>query len=98
MRPSCQFQYTPYRPNGCGGAANCIVTHGRATDALNTAQGNKTDKERVCSPARHFPPEKESRADHSGFPRILGFADETAKSLGKRGMNIMVAPVWVTSR
>ena len=31
-------------------------------------------------------------------PRIMGFADETAESLGKRGMNIMVAPVWVTSR
>ena len=32
------------------------------------------------------------------MPKIMGFADETAESLGKRGMNIMVAPVWVTSR
>ena len=27
-----------------------------------------------------------------------GFANETAASLGKRGMNIIVAPGWVTSR
>ena len=32
------------------------------------------------------------------MPKILGFAEETAESLGKRGMNIIVAPVWVTSR
>ena len=58
MRPSCQFQFTPYRPNGCAGASNCTVTHGRATDARNTARGNKTDKERVCIPARRFPLKK----------------------------------------
>ena len=55
MRPSCQFQYPPCRPNGCGGAANCIVTHGRATDAFNTARGTKTDKEQVYA--------RETRAD-----------------------------------
>ena len=87
MRPSCQFQYTPYRPNGCRGAANRIVTHGRATDALNTARGTKTDKERVCSPARHFPPEKESRADHSGF-RVQWEADmEQLKEIALRGVS-----------
>ena len=56
----------PMLPDGCGGAANCAVTHGRATDARNTGRGIKPT-EIGCAVRRCVPVLKESRADHSGF-------------------------------